>query len=82
MLSAHDAGWVVPPENPAALAETIRHAAAEPALATEKGRRAVSIIADRFTSEAAGAAYRALAQQLRRSNTGSAKTEFMNVIGQ
>ena len=71
MLNEHDAGWVVPPENPAALADTIRRAAAEPTLATEKGRRAVSIIASRFTREAASAAYRALAQQLRRSNTAA-----------
>jgi glycosyltransferase involved in cell wall biosynthesis len=64
----------VPPENPAALADTIRRAAAEPTLVLEKGQRAVSIIASRFTREAASAAYRALAKQLRRSNTGSAET--------
>jgi colanic acid biosynthesis glycosyl transferase WcaI len=74
MLSEHDAGWVVPPENPAALADTIRRAVAEPTLVLEKGERAVSIIASRFTREAASAAYRALARQLRRSNTTLGKS--------
>jgi glycosyltransferase involved in cell wall biosynthesis len=67
ILSEHDAGWVVPPQDPVALVETIRRAAADPAAAALKGHRAVGILGERFTREAAGRAYRALAGRLRAS---------------
>jgi colanic acid biosynthesis glycosyl transferase WcaI len=67
ILSEHDAGWVVPPQDPVALVEAIRRAAADPAATALKGHRAVGIIGERFTREAVGRAYRALARRLRAS---------------
>ncbi|MBI3434472.1 MAG: glycosyltransferase family 4 protein [Proteobacteria bacterium] len=64
ILSEHDVGWVVPPEDPDALAATICNAAADHAAVAAKGRRAVGIIGDRFTRAASGRAYRMLAQRL------------------
>jgi colanic acid biosynthesis glycosyl transferase WcaI len=68
ILTEYDVGWVVPPEDPAALAETIRRVAADPMAAVDKGRRAAALVADRFTRERAGLAYRTLARRLSQSH--------------
>jgi glycosyltransferase involved in cell wall biosynthesis len=65
ILSENDVGWVVPPEDPAALAEAFRAAASDRAATAAKGRRAVGVIGGSFTNEAGGRAYRALAKRLR-----------------
>lgn len=65
ILSENEVGWVVPPEDPAALANVIRAAAGDRAAVAAMGKRAVGVIGGSFTNEAGGRAYRALAQQLR-----------------
>jgi putative colanic acid biosynthesis glycosyltransferase WcaI len=71
MLSEYDAGWVVEPENPAALAATISAAAGNPQDVLTKRRNAMTILAGRFTRDASGAAYRSLVQRLRMAHVGN-----------
>lgn len=72
MISEHNAGWVVEPENSALLAETIALAAANPTDVATKRAQAVQILTERFTRDAAGNAYRSLAKQLRTKNGNGA----------
>jgi glycosyltransferase involved in cell wall biosynthesis len=65
MLGEHRAGWVVEPENAAALAQTIREAARNPEDVAARSRNAAQILQDRFTRDSAGDAYRRLANRLR-----------------
>jgi putative colanic acid biosynthesis glycosyltransferase WcaI len=71
MLSEHNAGWVVEPENVAALAAAISAAASNPEDVAMKRRNAVAILAGRFTRDAAGTAYRSLAHRLRTADPRS-----------
>jgi colanic acid biosynthesis glycosyl transferase WcaI len=64
MLTKFDAGWVVEPENPAALAAIICAAASHPEDVAVKRRNAVATVAGRFTRNEAGSAYRSLAHRL------------------
>jgi glycosyltransferase involved in cell wall biosynthesis len=66
LLTDADAGWIVPAENPAALAETIRSAASHPADIMDKGLRGPAIVARQFTRGISGAKYRELVRRLRR----------------
>jgi colanic acid biosynthesis glycosyl transferase WcaI len=71
MIGEHDAGWVVEPEDAAALARTIADAARHPNEVAAKRGNAVKILANRFTRDAAGVAYRALARQMTASRDRS-----------
>ena len=62
-LLTEDIGWVVPPGDSAALVETIRAAAREPAVVVAKGHRAATV-ATRYTRSASLASYRNLVRQL------------------
>jgi putative colanic acid biosynthesis glycosyltransferase WcaI len=64
MIADDDIGWVVPPGDADALAETIRAAAREPEAVAAKGERAASIAA-RYSRRAAADHYRALVRRLR-----------------
>lgn len=64
LVRENDIGWVVPPENPQALATAIREAASGAGMTVEKGRRAASI-APRYAREPALNAYKALVARLR-----------------
>lgn len=57
-------GWVVPPEDPARLAEAIRAAAADMSEVARMGRSA-AVAAEKFTEEAALARYRDVVAQIR-----------------
>ena len=56
-------GWVVPPENAAAIAQAVHAAASATEATAEKGRRA-SMVASRYTSEIALKSYRSLMSDL------------------
>jgi len=56
-------GWVVPPENAAAIAQAVHAAASATEATAEKGRRA-SMVASRYTSEIALKSYRNLMSDL------------------
>ena len=62
-LLTEDIGWVVPPGDSAALVETIRAAAREPAVVVAKGHRAATV-ATRYTRSASLASYRNLVRRL------------------
>ena len=63
LMREENVGWVTPPEDPKALAETIRRAASCDADTNEKGRRAV-LVASRYTRQIALKAYRDLMDRL------------------
>lgn len=71
MLTGHDAGWVVEPENASALARAIATAARRPSELAAKRRNAVTALTERFTRASAGTAYRTLAHRLRASRVAS-----------
>jgi glycosyltransferase involved in cell wall biosynthesis len=64
LVRENDIGWVVPPENPQALATAIREAASGAGMTVEKGRRAASV-APNYAREPALNAYKALVARLR-----------------
>jgi glycosyltransferase involved in cell wall biosynthesis len=59
LIREHDLGWVVQPENPAAIAEVIRVAALEADRTADKGQRAAEI-APQYTRRTALRSYREL----------------------
>jgi len=63
LLREEDIGWVTPPEDPAALAQTIAAAASHTACTREKGCRAASV-ASRYTRQISLSAYRELMDRL------------------
>lgn len=63
LLREEDIGWVTPPEDPAALAQTIAAAASHTACTREKGCRAASV-ASRYTRQISLSAYRDLMDRL------------------
>jgi glycosyltransferase involved in cell wall biosynthesis len=63
LVREHDLGWVVTPENPAALAQAIRLAASPSGHAVEKGQHATEI-ASGYTQAIALNSYRALMSRL------------------
>jgi glycosyltransferase involved in cell wall biosynthesis len=63
LLREHDIGWVVPPENPRAIAEAVRLAAASAEPANEKGHRAATV-AHHFAREISLSAYSDLMNEL------------------
>jgi glycosyltransferase involved in cell wall biosynthesis len=63
LIQEHDLGWVVQPEEPAAIAQAIELAASAPDNTLEKGRRAAEI-APRYTRQPALKAYRELMGRL------------------
>jgi glycosyltransferase involved in cell wall biosynthesis len=63
LVCEHDLGWVVQPENPVALAQTIRVASSASGRTFEKGQRAAEI-APRYTRSIALKSYRALMSRL------------------
>lgn len=65
IIEADDVGWVVPPENPAALADQLR--AIAPADAVEKGRRAAGLMQGRYTRDSAAHSYRELVKEMMKS---------------
>jgi glycosyltransferase involved in cell wall biosynthesis len=62
VIGEENIGWVVPPEEPAALAEAIARAASDRADLVEKGRRAAAAAA-KYSPEVALARYRAVILQ-------------------
>jgi len=63
LLQEEDIGWVTPPEDPKALAQTIAMAAFNAASTKERGRRA-AVVASRYTPQISLSAYRALMDRL------------------
>jgi colanic acid biosynthesis glycosyl transferase WcaI len=63
-LSEEAIGWVVPPEDPAQLARTIKEAANDRSATEKKGRRA-AVVAEKYSEEAALARYRAVVAALK-----------------
>jgi glycosyltransferase involved in cell wall biosynthesis len=63
LVREHDLGWVVQPENPAAIAEAVRVAALEAGKTSEKGQRAAAI-APQYTTQTALKSYRELMSRL------------------
>jgi glycosyltransferase involved in cell wall biosynthesis len=63
LLQEEDIGWVTPPEDPKALAQTIAMAAFNAASTKERGRRA-AVVASRYTPQISLSAYRALMDHL------------------
>jgi len=63
LVREHDLGWVVQPENPAAIAQAIVHAASPSGHTLEKGHRAAAI-APRYTRKIALKCYRELMSHL------------------
>jgi glycosyltransferase involved in cell wall biosynthesis len=63
LLQEEDIGWVTPPEDPKALAQTIAMAAFNAASTEERGRRA-AVVASRYTPQISLSAYRALMDRL------------------
>ena len=63
LVRENDLGWVVQPENPAAIAEAVRLAASPAGKTLAKGRRAAEI-APHYTRETALNSYRALISRL------------------
>ena len=63
MVHEEDVGWVVPSEDPAAIAQAISAAASVPADTKEKGHRAV-LVASRYSRQVALGAYRDLMDKL------------------
>jgi glycosyltransferase involved in cell wall biosynthesis len=63
LVREHDLGWVVQPENPAAIAEAVKIAAQEVGKTSEKGQRAAAI-APRYTRQTALKSYRELMSRL------------------
>ncbi|MBR0704829.1 glycosyltransferase family 4 protein [Bradyrhizobium diazoefficiens] len=63
LIREHDLGWVVQPENPAAIAEVIRVAAQEADRTADKGQRAAEI-APQYTRRTALRSYRELMSRL------------------
>jgi colanic acid biosynthesis glycosyl transferase WcaI len=63
-IADDDVGWVVPPGDADALAETIRAAARDPEGVAAKGRRA-AVVSARYSRAAAAESYRALVRRLR-----------------
>jgi glycosyltransferase involved in cell wall biosynthesis len=63
LVREHDLGWVVQPENPAAIAEAVRLAASAAGKTLEKGQRAAEI-APRYTRQPALNSYRELMGRL------------------
>ncbi|MGY2847575.1 colanic acid biosynthesis glycosyl transferase WcaI [Bradyrhizobium sp. USDA 4509] len=69
MLASHDAGWVVEPETPSALASIIAAIAQRPNELATKRRNAVKALSEEFTRDAAGTAYRELIRRLHVTRT-------------
>jgi glycosyltransferase involved in cell wall biosynthesis len=63
LVNDNDLGWVVPPEQPAAIAEAIRSAASQAAETRAKGRHA-SEVAAQFTPQIALNAYEGVIDRL------------------
>jgi glycosyltransferase involved in cell wall biosynthesis len=63
ILQEENVGWVTPPEDPKALAQTIASAASDPDGTRDKGRRA-ALIASRYTRKISLGAYRNLMSNL------------------
>jgi glycosyltransferase involved in cell wall biosynthesis len=63
LLQEEDIGWVTPPEDPKALAQTIAMAAFNVASTKERGRRAAAV-ASRYTRQISLSAYRDLMDRL------------------
>jgi glycosyltransferase involved in cell wall biosynthesis len=63
LLQEEDIGWVTPPEDPKALAQTIAMAAFNAASTKERGRRA-AVVASRYTRQISLSAYRDLMDRL------------------
>ena len=68
ILTADDVGWVVPPEDPWALADTIRMASRNPKAVAAKRQRAVEAVARRYTRERAMQGYSELIDRLSARN--------------
>ncbi|MDT4740716.1 glycosyltransferase family 4 protein [Bradyrhizobium sp. WYCCWR 12699] len=66
VLNEEAIGWVVPPENPAELARTIREAARDRQSTTDKGLRAADV-AWKYSEEIALARYRRVVNSVRRA---------------
>lgn len=71
-------GWVVPPENADAIAQTVRSAASAPAATIEKGHRAV-MVASGYTAEIALKAYRVLMSDLLDRKTFKRRTRASRI---
>ncbi|MEN3349627.1 MAG: colanic acid biosynthesis glycosyl transferase WcaI [Bradyrhizobium sp.] len=65
-VAGENIGWVVPPEDPARLAEALRAAAANPDQVVRMGRSA-AVAAEKFTEDAALARYRDIVAEIRAS---------------
>jgi glycosyltransferase involved in cell wall biosynthesis len=63
LVREHDLGWIVQPENPQAIAQTVLHAASASGHTLEKGHRAAAI-APRYTRQTALKCYRELLNDL------------------
>jgi glycosyltransferase involved in cell wall biosynthesis len=63
LLQEEDIGWVTPPEDPKALAQTIAMAAFNATSTKERGRRA-AVVASRYTPQISLSAYRNLMDRL------------------
>ena len=63
LLQEEDIGWVTPPEDPKALAQTIAMAAFNAVSTKERGRRA-AVVASRYTPQISLSAYRDLMDRL------------------
>lgn len=71
-------GWIVPPENAAAIAQAIHSAASATAATAEKGHRA-TMVASRYTAEIALKAYRGLMSDLLDRKTFKRRTRASRI---
>ena len=74
VIQENDLGWVVQPELPASIAETVAFAASSEGRTSEKGRRAAEV-ASRYTSEIALKSYRELIDRLLDRRTSASSRE-------
>jgi len=78
LLQEEDIGWVTPPEDPKALADSILLAAMNPTATAKKGRRAAQIAA-RYTPSVSLSAYRRLMDELLNRQRTRGRDSFRKV---
>ncbi len=78
LLQEEDIGWVTPPEDPKALAQTIAMAAFNAASTKERGRRA-AVVASHYTRQISLSAYRDLMDRLLHGQHVRSETSLQEV---